>query len=639
MRWQAGRLRATALGLATTGFMVAGLLPSGLQPAGAVVPGTNGRIAFARGAAGAQDIYSMNPDGTGVAPLVVLAGADDTEPAYSPDGTKIAFASNRFGDYDIYVANADGSAPAQITATADVDHAPTWSPNGAQIAFVRGGPGAGEIMVVNSNGTGPVINVSSNAADDIEPDWSSSNLLAYASNRVLNLSADYEIYTSAPTAAAAATPLTDNGAGVNDRAPAWSPSAAEIAFQSTRPAATDNDIWKMNADGTLQAQLTMDPADDFNPAWSPQGDQITFRADRAGAGDIFTMTNTGNSQTNRTSNPALEDFPNWGSAVAPLPPGTGNITVNPASLNFGEVEVGTVSAPQTVTVKNNGPGDAFVKSVGITAGAPEYVVSSDTCSPKPFKLAPGATCAVSVTFQPATTGTRTGNLQIVDQPINVPLTGVGVEFEEDDFPGDGDGDGDGEGGAGAGGAGAGSGGGAGQCGGGGGGFGGTGTGAGDDSEGSAGGSGGSSTSTSCADSEANAGEGGNADGGAGGNAQGAQGGAGGGNTNNNTPATNTCNGMIVVACNTQLNVVQVAGNGGAGGGGGTAPGGNGGTANGGNASSNAGSSSESSSDGGYGGNGGGSSSSKPKKKKKKVNCKKRKNKHRNACKNKRRSRR
>ena len=60
----------------------------------AALPGNNGRIAFFSDLAGNYDVYSMNPDGSGLTKLTHNPKPDGG-PSWSPDGTKIAFDSLR----------------------------------------------------------------------------------------------------------------------------------------------------------------------------------------------------------------------------------------------------------------------------------------------------------------------------------------------------------------------------------------------------------------------------------------------------------------------------------------------------------------------------------------------------------------
>jgi TolB protein len=70
-------------------------------------------------------------------PLPVAdADANDTSPAWSPDGSTIAFASDRGGPPRIYTVATDGSNLRVLTAGA-YDSLPAWSPDATRIAFVR----------------------------------------------------------------------------------------------------------------------------------------------------------------------------------------------------------------------------------------------------------------------------------------------------------------------------------------------------------------------------------------------------------------------------------------------------------------------------------------------------------------------
>ena len=124
------------------------------------------KIAFRSNRTGAQqDIYTMNPDGTGVTNLTAPSLAEESYAAWSPDGRQIAFHSDRdaFGigrtlnrNLEIYRMNADGSGVTRLTFNdftgggggviggnpgADLtgyDMFPAWSPAGDRIVFQSG---------------------------------------------------------------------------------------------------------------------------------------------------------------------------------------------------------------------------------------------------------------------------------------------------------------------------------------------------------------------------------------------------------------------------------------------------------------------------------------------------------------------
>ncbi len=112
-----------------------------------------------------------------------------------------------------------------------------------------------------------------------------------------------------------------------------------------------------------------------------------------------------------------------GTGVAP--PG---VSLSPvATLTFGSVAVGSVSAAQVVTLTNNGglPLSLF----GVVVAGDFVLGSGGTCS---GVVAVGATCVVPVSFTPTAGGTRNGTVTVTDNALNSPqviaLTGNGVDF-------------------------------------------------------------------------------------------------------------------------------------------------------------------------------------------------------------------
>jgi hypothetical protein len=97
------------------------------------------------------------------------------------------------------------------------------------------------------------------------------------------------------------------------------------------------------------------------------------------------------------------------------------LALSSTSLTFGSQNVGSPSAPQTVTVTNTGTGDLTISTVTLGGtNASDFAKSADTCSGA--TLIPNGACTVSVTFTPSATGSRTATLSINDNAANSPQT-------------------------------------------------------------------------------------------------------------------------------------------------------------------------------------------------------------------------
>ena len=66
----------------------------------------------------------------------------DTDPSFSPDGSKIVFESDRRGSQQLYVMNADGSNERRITFGGGCMPRPTGARTAKWIAFTARGGGA-----------------------------------------------------------------------------------------------------------------------------------------------------------------------------------------------------------------------------------------------------------------------------------------------------------------------------------------------------------------------------------------------------------------------------------------------------------------------------------------------------------------
>ena len=84
-------------------------------------------------------------------------------------------------------------------------------------------------------------------------------------------------------------------------------------------------------------------------------------------------------------------------------------TVSPLSLSFSPQTPLTTSAPEAVTVTNNGTASFTIMATNIGgANSSDFAKSADSCAG--ILIAPTATCTVSVTFTPTNTGNRNAEL-------------------------------------------------------------------------------------------------------------------------------------------------------------------------------------------------------------------------------------
>jgi Tol biopolymer transport system component len=306
---------------------------------GASFPGSNGRIVFVsdRDAPGlnGREVYTSNPDGSDPLRLTTNAVAD-TEPAYSPDGTRIAFTRSS----DIWVMSANGSGAVPITGTEGPDSEPAWSPDGTQIVYVSnhsvsgGGTTGPELFVTGAGGPGPqrqLTDTPNNAASRA-PAWSpAGDQIAYESNA----DGSFEVYTiDAAGTASFGTRRSANEVGQNYQNPSWSPDAARIAYErgtGTNVGDTTKEIWTMRADGSDPIRLTSNSVYDVQPAYSPDCTRIAYETTEDGDREIFTRPATlGGTSTNvtNTAAAAADETPDWGSggpapALCSASPGAG----------------------------------------------------------------------------------------------------------------------------------------------------------------------------------------------------------------------------------------------------------------------------------------------------------------------------
>lgn len=300
------------------------------------------------------------PDSKGLDLMTVATGSvhhftevspadfQDTDPAFSPDGTLLAFVRwHASGVANVFVVPLSGGEPKRLTFDNLKVEGLTWEPDNRHLVFSsnRGGPfglwrvdiDGGPAQRVPQSGRAAFTPAMSRdgkqlvyeewtgatnifSVDPVHPNaepkqitettrwnWNPAAApdgkhIAFASDR----SGSSEIWV-ADRDGGDALKLTAFG-GPYTSGPAWSPDSQHIVFDS--PAVDGNfDIYEVDAQGGAPKRLTTSPTEDRFPHYSPDGKWIYFSSRRSGAWEVWRMPATGGDATQVTFEGAYFSMP------------------------------------------------------------------------------------------------------------------------------------------------------------------------------------------------------------------------------------------------------------------------------------------------------------------------------------------
>lgn len=317
--------RRPTLGLAVlTGVLVAVLLPALSQ---AKPSSANGKIAFSTPVNGVNQIFTVNPDGTGL--RQITHGATESGQfglSWSPDGSHLLFSVTNQGTDQIARSLADGSDVTVIskpcTTSCVGDDGAAYSPDGKEIVFERNLAANSStqlpaVFTMNADGSGPLTQLTQKptptTAGDIEPRWSPNG------GRI----AVHRFYPSHSYHGVIEL-LNANGSDIRRLTrlridatnPRWSPNGRQLLFNTDNFNTYQNasgksaNLFTIHPDGTHRTALTHLSGGNlqaFAQDWSPDGKHILYSRFRNGVGYLYITDSHGN-HTRRLTSIRLTDY-------------------------------------------------------------------------------------------------------------------------------------------------------------------------------------------------------------------------------------------------------------------------------------------------------------------------------------------
>jgi hypothetical protein len=203
-----------------------------------------------------------------------------------------------------------------------------------------------------------------------------------------------------------------------------SPTSLSFASQMFGTASSAQTVTLTNTGGTALAPTGMAMSGDFN-----ETDNCVNASLSAGGSCAIQVTFTPTATGSRMGQMIVSANVSGGQLSVELS-GTGTpagaVSLTPAAIDFGPVQIGTISPAEPVTAGNSGATAIPVTSVTVSSS---FLIASNTCG----TLAAQADCQVTVEFAPMQSGAVAGTLTFTDGAgtQTVALTGTGAALPTD----------------------------------------------------------------------------------------------------------------------------------------------------------------------------------------------------------------
>jgi uncharacterized repeat protein (TIGR01451 family) len=342
--------------------------------------------------------------------------------------------------------NATGSPHAVTltgTGTAAPSPAVSLTPSSLSFSVQSGTTSAAQIAMLKNTGDA-VLNISGIAIGGANPtDFAQTNACGTTLAAGASCSISVTFTPASATSFAATVTVTDNatgspqsvtltGTGTPPPAPVVSLTPTSLTFSAQSGVSSPSQAVMLKNTGNAALNITGIALGGANASVFSQTNACGASL-AAGASCSISVTFTPTGVASYAATLSIADNATGSPQTVTLsgtgtPPPAPVASLTPASLNF-TAQTGSTSAAQTATLKNTGNAPLTITGITISgANTSDFAENNtDTCGES---LAAGASCAISLTFTPASAASFSATLSVADNaagsPQTVSLTGTGT---------------------------------------------------------------------------------------------------------------------------------------------------------------------------------------------------------------------
>jgi Tol biopolymer transport system component len=133
--------------------------------------GAGGRIVFTSDRSGSRQLYTVNPNGSGLTGPITASG-DNFLAKWNGLGNRLVFISTRDGNQEVYTMRQGGEEQTRLTNNGVAEWDPAYAPDSSKIVFSSERVGAGnlELYIMGIDGTNQE-RITIREREDVQPSW------------------------------------------------------------------------------------------------------------------------------------------------------------------------------------------------------------------------------------------------------------------------------------------------------------------------------------------------------------------------------------------------------------------------------------------------------------------------------------